>query len=177
MNGEEQTKCLNVDLDIWSKAPLDPLVDAFGKKMFVLYVGKEGRRYGAHLEISGSGYRADADRLIRRFVAMIKALPRPARKLWNSAQSREFNIGVQGALSPRAFELRLQPETLDAAASVNGRIVVTVYAAELPQPKAMRTRTARVRRSAVGRPTRRCSCRNAAGWWGKEVFIEPRFGS
>jgi len=147
MTDEEPTQCLNVDLDVWSAAPLEPLVEAFGKKVFVLYVGKERQRtYGAHLEISAVAYHANADRLIRRFVQLIDALSPKARRMWNTAQRREFNIGIQAAMKPHAFELRLQPETLVAAARVNGRIVVTVYAPDLSQPQATRARTKRARR-------------------------------
>ena len=78
---EEATKFLNVDLEVFSPSPLDRLVGAFGKKVDILHVGKWGRRYAAHLEVGGSGYRADAERLIRRFVAMVKALSKSDESL------------------------------------------------------------------------------------------------
>ena len=37
---------------------------------------------------------------------------------------------IQAAHKPRAFEMRFQPETLEAVASVDGSIVITVYAPE-----------------------------------------------
>lgn len=105
MEGEEGTHFLNVDLDIFSRARLDPIVDAFGEKVFVLHVGKWGRRYSAHFELSGSGIHPppashnrvakEADRLVQRFVGLVKQLPRPARQLWNKADSREFNVGIE----------------------------------------------------------------------------------
>jgi hypothetical protein len=56
MDEHEETSFLNVDLDVLSKTPLDGLVEAFGEKVDVLYVGKVGRRFfGAHVEVSGSG--------------------------------------------------------------------------------------------------------------------------
>jgi hypothetical protein len=128
---EEPTSFLNVDLDIVSRAPLEPLVEAFGKRVFTLHAGKERRRHVAHFEL-GTFHPRTADGIIRRFVALVKALPRARRKLWNDAQSRELNIGIQAGLAPHCFELRLEPATLAAAASVGARIVVTVYAAERP---------------------------------------------
>jgi hypothetical protein len=125
---EEATKFLNVDLEVFSRSPLDPLVAAFGKKVDILHVGKWGRRYSAHLEVAGSGYRADAERLIRRFVAMVKALSKSNRELWDRAQSRDFNLGIETASRSRAFELRLDRETLAALAGVKGSVVITVYA-------------------------------------------------
>jgi hypothetical protein len=123
------TRFLNVDLDIWSASPLDPIVRAFGRKVVVLHAGKEGRgRYGAHLELTRSGRSEDADRLIRGFVRLIKKLPPRARASWNRARRRDFNLGIQAASRPYSYELPVRPETLDGVASVNARLVVTVYA-------------------------------------------------
>ena len=142
MTEEEGTTFLNVDMEVISRTPLDPLVQAFGRKVDVLHVGPWGRRYGAHVEVAGSGYRGNADALIRRLVTLIKALPRSARRLWDTAQSREFNVGIEAAAKSRTFELPLEPETLMAVAGVAGRIVITVYAPErinapptTPEPK------------------------------------------
>jgi hypothetical protein len=130
MTDEEGTTFLNVDLEVISRTPLDPLVQAFGRKVDVLHVGPWGRRYGAHVEVAGSGYRGNADSLIRRLATLIKALPQSARRLWDTAQSREFNVGIEAAAKSRTFELRLERETLMAVAGVAGRIVITVYAPE-----------------------------------------------
>jgi hypothetical protein len=124
---ENETKFLNVDLDVWSAVPLDSLVQAFGKHVVVLSAGKEGRRYGTHLELSVES--KNADQLLARFVKHIERLPRAARRLWDQARARELNIGIQAASKPHGFELRLQPETLAAVARVNARIGVTVYGA------------------------------------------------
>jgi hypothetical protein len=124
---EGETKFLNVDVDVWSGSPLDDLADAFGKKVCVLYVGKEGRRYGAHLELAA--FPSDADRMIRRFVTLVEQLPRSGRAAWNRARVREFNVGVQAGTKPDSHELRLQPKTLKAVARINARLVLTVYGA------------------------------------------------
>jgi hypothetical protein len=126
---DDNTTFLNVDLDIWSSSPLEPLVKAFGRKVVVLHVGKEGRRHGAHLELAASGDRDNADQLIRSFVTLVKKLPRSSRTLWNRAQVREFNVGIQAATKPFNYDLRLQQKTLQAMASVNARLGITVYGA------------------------------------------------
>jgi hypothetical protein len=127
---DEGTHFLNVDLEVFSRAPLDGLVAAFGEKVDVLHVGKWGQRYGAQLEVSGSGYQAQAERLIHRFVAMVRALPSSKRRLWDGAQSREFNLGIEATARSKVFELKLAPKTLKAIVSVGGTVVVTVYAPE-----------------------------------------------
>jgi len=147
----EPTHVLNVDLDIVSKAPLERLVQAWGEKVDVLHVGKWGRHYGARLEVGGSGHKAHADRLISRLVALVEALPKSRRLLWDQAQSREFNVGIEAAIKSPIFEWRIQPKTLDAVARVDGRIIVTVYAPER-RPGVARSR---VFKEAVGRSTKR----------------------
>ena len=121
------TRFLNVDLDIKSKSPLDSLVKAFGRRVVMLHVGKEGREYGAHLELATESNSPDV--LLRRFVALINHLPRSAKQHWNRARAREFNIGIQAGAKPHSTELRLQPATLRAVAGVRARIGLTVYGA------------------------------------------------
>ena len=133
--GEMQTtQFLNVDLDVFSRAPLDPLVAAFGRKVSVHYVGRERRCYSAHLSIAGSGLRANADRLIRRFVALVDGLPSDQRRHWATAESRQFNLGIEAAAKSPPFELSLHPATLEAIVSVGGSVVITVYAPARSSP-------------------------------------------
>jgi len=131
MFDEKRTGFLNVDLDIVSTKPLAPLVQAFGRKVDVLHTGRWGRRYGARLELAGSGHRGNPDPLIRRLVALVESLPRASRRVWDGAQSREFNVGIEAVVASHPFELRLEPRTLAAVARVGGRIAITVYA---PRP-------------------------------------------
>lgn len=125
-SSREETRFLNVDLDVWSATPLDELAKSFGRQLYPLYVGREGRRHGAHWELARSS--DNPDRLIRRFVDAVQRLSPRAKRSWQRATAREFNIGIQAAATPHAVTFPLQPETLAAAASVNARIGVTVYA-------------------------------------------------
>ena len=125
---QETTHFLNVDLDIHSKSNLQPLVTAMGKNVHVLFVGRIKRTHQAHLELWGSGLSESADPIIRGFCGLIRSLPKPALELWNAAKVRDFNIGVQAAMQPRSHEVALAPETVRAAAEVNARIVLTIYA-------------------------------------------------
>jgi hypothetical protein len=130
-NSEEFTHFLNVDLDIYSKYDLQPLVTAMGDKVFVLYVGRYKRTYRAHLELPGSGLSKSPDSTLRKYCALIRTLPRAAVELWNAAKVRDFNVGVQAWTQPNSFEIAIAPETVRAASEVNARIVFTVYAAGL----------------------------------------------
>jgi hypothetical protein len=123
-----ETAFLNVDLDILSTAPLEPLVTAFGKKVSVLYVGGDRRRYEAHLELAS--FTRTADSVIRRFAKLVEGLPKPARRMWDQAHSRIFNIGIQSGFEPHSCEFLVSDAAVDAVARVRGSIIVTVYAAE-----------------------------------------------
>jgi hypothetical protein len=130
------TMFLNVDLDIVSRAPLEPLVAALGKAVVVHYVGKEGRRYTAHVALSS--WNRTADGVIRDLIRRVERLPRPARRLWDAATSREFNIGIQAEATPFSHELRLEAGTVQMLAEVGGMIGITTYSPEVPAPKAAR---------------------------------------
>jgi hypothetical protein len=126
----EETEFLNVDLDVCSKSDLQPMVTALGRKIIALYVGHdEGRYYSAHLELARMPKTADTT--IQGFGALIRALPRAERRLWDTAVVRDFNIGVQAALQPRSYEIPLSSKTIEAASKLKARIVITVYAAEV----------------------------------------------
>jgi len=123
----ETIQFMNVDLDVLSRSALEPLAAAFGNAVCVLYVGREGKIFGAHFELADS-YQKDANELMEGFVELIGGLPPKVRKLWNGAKSRVFNIGIQSALKPHCHEVRLSTNTLAAVARVRGSITITTYA-------------------------------------------------
>ena len=120
-----QTRFLNVDLDIYSRQNLRPLVAALGKSVYPLHVGREGRLWSAHLELSEAP--RDADAAIRKFSALILLLPKKPREFWDSAETRNFNIGIQAGSKGKAREFKLSPRAMREASSVTARVVVTVY--------------------------------------------------
>jgi hypothetical protein len=126
---DNTTRFLNVDLDIYSKFDLQPLVDAFGLKVIVLYVGRERGLYSAHFELIVQPRTADA--VIRGFIELIRRLPRAKRKLWDAATTRDFNLGVQSASKDKPYEIKLAAPTIKAVSSLNARVVVTVYTPDL----------------------------------------------
>ena len=130
---EEAINFLNVDLDIFSKSRLEPLVAAFGDKIGVHYVGPEGSRYAAHFEL---GFLKNPDAGIKALVVLVRQLSTQAQKLWRNAQVKDFNIGIQGGIKPRYCEFPLHLETLNEVVKLRARVVITVYAT---QPKSIDT--------------------------------------
>lgn len=127
------THYATVDLDLLSRRSLQPLVDALGNRVMTLHVGGDGRKHEAHVELISREESATAERAILGFVRLIKRLPPRARELWDGAARREFNIGIEAGLEPPAFEMRLPARVVRAVNDVNGAIVVTVYAPDLPR--------------------------------------------
>lgn len=127
------THYANVDLDVWSRRSLQPMVEAMGSRVSVLYVGREQTRYGAHLEYRGSAFRRSADAAILGLVRVVKSLPPSPRKLWDTASTREFNIGIEAGLQPHGFELHLKAETVVAVTDIGATIAVTVYAPQVDE--------------------------------------------
>jgi len=124
------SKYLNVDLDVYSRSDLRPLVNGFGKRVIALYVGRERRRYSAHLELAGF-QRPSADATIHAFCTLIRALPKTERELWNGAKTREFSVGVQAGRQPFACDFRIEAQTIKAVAELGAVIVLTVYGSEM----------------------------------------------
>jgi len=119
------THFMNVDLDLYSRRDLQPLVEAFEKKVFVLYAGRVKRTYCAHLELARNP--RNADYAIRAFCALVEALPRQTRDLWNNAKTRDFSVGVQAGARPNPADFVLAAETLKAVSRLHARVVFTIY--------------------------------------------------
>ena len=151
IRSEDTTYFLNVDLDVFSRCSLEPLAVALGSRVIPLFVGRDGRRHRAHFELSAANHRT-VDALIVAFVRLVKSLPRAARAVWNDAYRRDFNVGVQAGYKPRTFEVSLKPETLTLVSSVDARVVLTIYAADLPQLAGGRTTQSRMTPRPVKRP-------------------------
>ncbi len=124
-NDFSKTHFLNVDLDIYSRSDLQPIVQALGKNAIALYVGRERGGYSAHLEISKSAKTPDST--IRIFCELIQALPKPERDLWNAAGVRSFSIGIQAGRQPNPCDMTIRAETVQAVAELAAQIVITVY--------------------------------------------------
>jgi hypothetical protein len=128
------SQLLNVDLDVYSRSDLQFLVKSFGKKVIVLYVGRERRGYSAHLELAGIQNHS-ADAAIRAFCALVRSLPKTERGLWNGARTREFSVGVQAGQRPFACDFRIEAQTVKTVAELGAVIVLTVYGSEMAKRK------------------------------------------
>lgn len=128
----DKSQFLNVDLDIISNSDLKSLVEAMGDRIIVLYVGRVKRHYEAHLELAGSAlptarHPKIPEILILRFCRLIQDLPHQARKLWDSAKTRSFDVGIVARGPMHHYWFALTPKAIEAALEINAQIAVTVY--------------------------------------------------
>jgi hypothetical protein len=125
------THFLNVDLDLTSRKDLGPLVEALGAKVVLLHSGRKRGSYGASLELTELRYR-DADACIARFIHLVRRLPPSARRLWDGATARRFDVGIQAGAKGASFSTRIKAGTLRRVAEIGGELAITVY---VPAPR------------------------------------------
>ena len=114
-----------VDLDIYSMYDLQPLVHSFGRKVDVLYLGRDRGTFCAHLELAKITKSANSS--ILAFCALIRTLPKQERAIWDAAKVRDFSIGIQAGTHPNPCDFTIEAKTLNAVSELAARIVFTIY--------------------------------------------------
>ncbi len=134
---------LNVDLDIYSKRDLQPLVDALGDSVIEMWVGRVRRTYEAHLEVTWEPRKTPSS-IILRFCKLLNALPPAKRRLWNAAKTKSFDVGIEAPKRNRHYWSAVSPEAVRAVAEVGAQIAITIYGPmKVPKPKKKRAAPAK----------------------------------
>jgi hypothetical protein len=130
---------LNVDLDLESREPLRRLAEALP----LLIVMSSTRMRGKYvMSLEAAWATLPLDGTLRRLAKMISSLCRDARRLWQRASKRCFNIGFACG-SRRAPPFLIQSSTVAAIAALGGSIEVTLYPSDewrRPRPKRAKSR-------------------------------------
>jgi hypothetical protein len=121
----DKSSFLNVDLEVFSKSDLQPLVDALGSKVHVHYLGMEFRLFKAYVDLPEQPKTPESG--ILRFCELIQKLPSSARAVWNTAKSRSFDIGIEPPGRGRHYWSAIGSRAIRAAAKVDAQIAITVY--------------------------------------------------
>jgi hypothetical protein len=127
------TRFLNVDLEIYSRHDLDPLVNRFGSRVLVLFLGKTRGKYSARLEIARQFKTPDS--AMRAFCRLANDLPESERNIWDSAAVRSFSIGVEAEVGSPVRDFQVRQDTVKSVSEIGAEIVLTVYA---PAPRRSR---------------------------------------
>ena len=123
-NSKAEIKFLNVDLEVRGPNDLQPLIDDLGDDVINLHAGRVHDHYVAIFEAPESG---DANELIGYLCHIIDNLAPDARRIWNEASLKVFDLGYEAGYGPKSYESTLRPETVAAVANVGGALRVTIY--------------------------------------------------
>jgi hypothetical protein len=114
-----------VDLDVRSRRSLGALLAAWPNADAPGYEGKAPRWLHLH---DPTLFDREPNRSVRALLQRVARLPPAARRCWNEATSRTFDIGIQAGGGPHYYQkVHLTRQTVEAVARVGGRILVTVY--------------------------------------------------
>jgi len=131
---EPETQFLAVDLEIVSRRQIDQLAPAFGTNVGINRNEKVGKDYVLLLSTGGNApLSEDFNKLINQSILMqvklVHKLPEVARKQWDDARTKTFDVGIQAGGGPHVFEIQLTEQTISAVSAIGGSIQFTIYGA------------------------------------------------
>jgi hypothetical protein len=122
--GERATlRFINVDLDVESVDELQLLAAAMEPHAYSL-TRPPGQ---ASFEVNEADPK-DPEAVILEFTRIVKSLPPEARRVWDGASKRVFDVGMQSGRHPSSVSCRIGVNTLREAADIDADIVITIYA-------------------------------------------------
>ena len=141
---------VSAQLEIESPRPLGSVLEAFSGREVVSFDYRESKRgFSVAFEYTGAGASTDADAQIDEFCNMVEHLKEPARRIWEGAYRKTFNLGYeidtakshhlagdeQPAGAIECFRSELRPETVARIARLRASVLVSIYPARPPDPE------------------------------------------
>ena len=128
----DETCLLSAELEVVATFDLAALRDHFACGTGVMRDSVDGdtRTLWLHLVPSETGLE-DA---VRRYVAIVDALPHDLRSAWDACSDRCMNTGIQAGDVPHAFHVRLSSTSLAELARVSIRLEFSIYAPDRDGP-------------------------------------------
>ncbi len=122
----------NVDLEIESKDDLQPLIDAFGENVYVLYHdrlenGNDFASLEVYLDIIEVGICGEVEKTITAFCELIENLSLDSRNIWDQCREKIFDIGFESGNTENTFNTKIQSETIKRITDIGASIVITIY--------------------------------------------------
>jgi hypothetical protein len=122
----EPAEFLNIDLDIRSRLSLAPLLEVW-PTADQPERPSEGRA-PRWLLVRHARPAHRAETTAKLLLRDVEQMSKSARRCWDRATSRTFDVGIQAGPPGRSFEeVQLSPRTLARIAAVGGVLKVTVY--------------------------------------------------
>lgn len=108
------------------------LLRELGRKVIVLYSGEHPKGHLVALELSS--FTKDAHKTMRRWIKILGTLSPSARREFQKAASRVFDLGFDVSIEKKSVQIELPREHMEELAKLGASYVVTLYAAEPPPP-------------------------------------------
>jgi hypothetical protein len=124
---------LNVDLDMLFKREPKVLLKELEANVVVLYSGEHPKGHLVVLELDR--HLKDPHKMLHGWVKLLGSLSAGARREFDSASSRVFDVGFDVANGGRFDRIELPKELLAKLASLGASYAVTLYADEPDVPK------------------------------------------
>lgn len=122
-----RTEFLNVDLRVKARHDLAPLLDALDANVVVLHRRRHRGFHDAWMELYEFSRYLEPETCIAGFARFLESLPSAARRVWDRATHRHFDIGIEAAHGA-TYTALLSARTLRRVADLRAEIIVTVYA-------------------------------------------------
>ena len=121
---------LNIDLEIRAQFDLTPLREAFGEHVAIMYCGEcAPGQYLLALESEylGDNTETSPDLTANTLCQLVENLTPSARKAWDEADDRIFDVGYDAVADPRCSQPLLSARTLQRISALNARLAISVY--------------------------------------------------
>ena len=106
-----------------------PIIEEFGEEVIELHHGKHHNGYFASFELNNE--LDNANSIISYFCVLIKNFDPIAKKLWDSAHSKVFDIGYQSNVSPQNYYSYIHWDTIQNLSSLGASLAITIYSPEI----------------------------------------------
>jgi hypothetical protein len=117
---------LNVDLEIWSAAKLDPMAAEMGKRVSVLHCGPSPKRNLLAVETATLRSQKDPDSAIHALCTVVESLSPGSRRVWQKAR-KVFDVGYETESFERLSRFSLRPDTVDRVAKLKAGLAFSYY--------------------------------------------------
>jgi hypothetical protein len=148
---------LNVDLDVVSSRDLEPLAQAMGKAVIVLYSGP-GKGKSHFLVLEDSRWSNTPDAAALALCSAVERLSGRSRQLWDGAKRKEFNLGCDLIDGARWMQTGFRWQTLKRIVALGATVAFTCYRGESEAPVVVT-----IRKESVSRKRKRRAASSGSG--------------
>ena len=125
MNDGNQTRLLNVDMDVRAESGIDELLRALGSSIVVL--NHDDPNF-ASFEIGTTDPKSINEAALL-YHHVIQAAPASVQNIWANAECRHFNIGIQVENFPHSSIFAISARSLALLREIDAEVILTIYGA------------------------------------------------